>query len=778
MNTKLIYAALLFAASCTSCTKSALDASEPELRGLALATSETTYEDWFASEAGLVQMPVSRVTETNFQALDSIGVFIYTGTASAIGAGPYHSTNMLYYTKDGTPDGSTSPRWTAAEAMGGPFAVGTTYYTTSYYPYKSTERNGSTILHSVATDQTPAFVTGTAKALEKSDFMWAPPVAVVNPTTAPTATMTFQHLLTKLVLNVQIPTIVDGAPATKLNSIAIKNLNTRASIHLGTGALSNLAAVSDIKPRLLSGNGNAGTTNSYEAIVMPQTAAAGVVLVEAKIQTSAGEKTASYFPPTAGLALGGGKKITLSLMSAADIAFTSEVDLATGQAYSDLPLKVKVASGVAWTLTAPASSWITVASTAGGAYGVSVTGTGTGAEQTVYVKTTTNTGAGATPRQAVLTLSGTISGTARSVTYTAVQNYSKPIVYPAGNVIMDYLNYQMPVLDGNSSWYLKSTNIPSGARFSRRNVAWSALTASDTLPVFTLSTVLPKNGYLVSGNYFNTGGALYIVTDPNQSPIFDMTCDGVAVKVDARTIYIPQTGLRWARGNLVGVTSTTCKIGAATDAGLLFRSGALIGWEGGTNLNGTGVPKDIPTTIWNVKPKEFTATPVWTTYNENTAVNPYMSFQNYPWTIATHYNSGADNPAAGLGDACRYYLGAGWRMINEPDFEKLVDKTNLGSSTYALPYANKDGSLTIIGPGAPTVDRTASVAFAISGTRGWLRTDLWWSGTNAKNYYIGHRASSSSSATGYFAAHSAGSFAFYVDSQGYEAGPIRCVTSY
>lgn len=710
---RLFFVFAVGAALC-GCQRSGFDPEPTPVKGLLLTSSETSYQEWFTAGDDLLRAPASRATESNFQALDSIGVFIYSG---ALGAGPYHSTNMIYYTKDGTPDGSTSPQWTAATAMGGALVAGTAYSSTAYYPYQKTATNASAVVHSVATDQRAAAVTGSAQAVERSDFMWAPPVVVSNPATAPQAKMVFEHLLTKLVVSLQVPSMIDGVAVSKLNSVAIKNLHTTASIHLGTGALSGLTNVQDIKPRQLSGNGNAGTVSVYEAVVISQTAASGVVLVEVRCQTASGERVANYFPAASGLVLGSGKKITLTLTSAADIAITSELDLVTGQAYSDLPLKLKVASGTAWTLTAPAGSWITLASTSGGTYGAALSGTGTGGDQTVYVRATANTGVGATPRQAVLTLAAKIAGVDRSVTYTAVQNYSQPVVgFPTTNLIMEALNAQLPAVVGNSNWYIKAVSLPQGVRLSRRNVLFSELTASDTIALHSLSNTGTKEGYMVSGNYYNSNGGLYIVTDLNTTPnVASFTCNGVAVTIDARSIKI--NNLRWARGNLIASNSTAgahglggCRIGNPADGGLYFQFGSLIGYKGGDQVNGgtgAGMPKAPLTTngtYWNgVEYSWVSDAMVWPTGMVGTktkwelTVGPniatlsdyYFNYSVAPWdtenknirefNVSIAGDSGLGSLASGryatkgVGDPCSYYLGSSWRLPTAAECKTLFD---------------------------------------------------------------------------------------------------------
>ena len=500
---------------------------------LLVVSNETQWiaYDWSEDGPPTRSGSVSKATETNFEAMDEIGVFVYQGTSAYLGSGPYHTGNVRYYTETGTPDGTTSPQWTATEPLGGAFDYGKNYAATAYYPYQEGLKNATAVAHAVATDQ------GAAKALERSDFLWGAPVAVATATSSPTAAFAFSHLMCKLVLSLDVPTLVDGATTTKLNGITVKNLNTRCSVHLGTGEVSDLSAVADITPRLTSGNQSVGNTSTWEAVLVPQTLASGKALVEVKIQTSAGEKTINYTPSAGATILGSGQKTTYLLTNPASVAFVSE--LANSYLSSDQvaqSLYIKVAKGVAWTLNSSASSWLTVSNTPGGAYGASISGMGTGGQETVYVAWTAN-GTGAV-RQATLTLTAAGKG---SVTYTVAQPYLQAsnvsAVFPA-TITMSAAAYQLPAITvGNGNWYIKSDKHPAGVRFSRFNKAYSALANSDTLTVFNSSTSGTRDGALISGNYANYGGQLWIVVQPGSKPApFVMTCGGKSVTVNASAI--------------------------------------------------------------------------------------------------------------------------------------------------------------------------------------------------------------------------------------------------
>ena len=697
----------LLGVALVGCTRGLESDERPAAAGLALTASGADWRSALASQAGLIDVPsaAGKATETAFQPKDELGVFLYAlaGNPAAVGSGPYHSTNMRYFTLDGSPDGSTSPQWKAGAAMGGALGAGTTYCAVAYYPFKEGATNASAVPHAVATDQT-ASAGAEATALERSDFLWAAPVEVQTPTSHPSVALTFAHAMTKMVVDLEVPLVIDGYPVVKATGLTIKGLKTSCTVDLGTGAATNLADAADITPRKLSGDLSPGKRAVWEAVVVPQALDVNYALIEVVCETSngGGTRRVNYFPPGAGLTLEGGKKITFSLLSSADLAITSQLDLFTGVAETGLPLKVKTAGGTAWTLSS-SQPWLTLSTTAGGTYAASISGTGTGADQTVYVKTLANTGSGAVSRDAVLTLSATLSGVVRSVTYRAVQNYSVPVTgFPETYVWMAGCQYEMPKVKGNSKWYIKASSLPAGVKFSTRNVAWADLQPADVVDVVSLTNTGSKLGFEVLGNYFNTGGALYVVTDPTTSPLANVVCNGVNVTIDARTVLIETSAskLRWARGNLVasGARGAAglggCKIGGPMDAGLYFQFGSLIGWKGGGSSdpdrhgNGEGITTlQHSTKNWEGRPfswandaycwpNEMTIFPtVWPA--GQTTTKWYFGVKSGEWIIdgknIRNYPGFVSGSLAqeGVGDPCTYYLGAEWRVPTAYEFADI-----------------------------------------------------------------------------------------------------------
>lgn len=155
-----------------------------------------------------------------------------------------------------------------------------------------------------------------------------------------------------------------------------------------------------------------------------------------------------------------------------------------------------------------------------------------------------------------------------------------------------------------------------------------------------IAAVSANNG---SGVVTITGGKAGSTTISVYSPEVPATKLTYSVKVVAiPNNYKNINGVNWATGNLVK-SGDVCTIGNVSDIGLIFSYGSLVGYAAATG-NLTPV----------IKPTEYTANPTFTQ-------TPYTSSGPV----------GADNPAAGTGDPCRYYLGSAWRLPTESEFRAL-----------------------------------------------------------------------------------------------------------
>lgn len=169
---------------------------------------------------------------------------------------------------------------------------------------------------------------------------------------------------------------------------------------------------------------------------------------------------------------------------------------------------------------------------------------------------------------------------------------------------------------------------------------------------------------------------LAIGTQKNMSVVFDgqmrLRLDGSQVAkwndapIKSDNIYTDQSTVRisnvdWATGNLVFDGKFGCKIGQPTDKGLFFQFGSLVGWDEGATLSAKAYPSGI--------------TPAW---NSN--------YYNAATTTGEIFNLLAqDNATAtpGQGDACRYYLGNGWRLPTAIELASISGKSGASAIAWA-----------------------------------------------------------------------------------------------
>lgn len=117
----------------------------------------------------------------------------------------------------------------------------------------------------------------------------------------------------------------------------------------------------------------------------------------------------------------------------------------------------------------------------------------------------------------------------------------------------------------------------------------------------------------------------------------------------------------WATGNLVAKSDNSgCEIGTATDEGLFFQFGSLIGWSM------TGNPTIV------VKPSNFNSA-----YEDwpNKGKIWQGTEGTVPFTVA---GSGSSDEIAGIGDPCHYYLGGTWRLPTKDEYAALFNNTTNG----------------------------------------------------------------------------------------------------
>ena len=194
--------------------------------------------------------------------------------------------------------------------------------------------------------------------------------------------------------------------------------------------------------------------------------------------------------------------------------------------------------------------------------------------------------------------------------------------------------------------------------------------AAQTFTVPFASAAL-RYPYTITKITFYNGSAqsLPACTQLLGATVYKSAAQTLGIKDQAGAIKIGN--LWWATGNLVADGPNGCKIGAPTDYGLYFVYGSLVGWSGGANGDGTG--QGYPTVAQRVKPLGYSGTSSWPT--------PYWSGGSSGQNIT---NVVSDNPATGIGDACRYYLRGSWRLATIAEWGGLLARSDVG---VWLPYS-------------------------------------------------------------------------------------------
>lgn len=192
---------------------------------------------------------MSRATDTNFEAGDTIGVSMYT-ESSFVG----NATNVHYTTADGSGFTSTNPMtWGAAGSAKSVDFKGV-------YPYKAGAVADGIYSFTLA--------TGEGASLSDNDVMYSsmPDVAVG----AKNVDLTFNHKLVKVVMQVydQNRKLLPGA------KVKINNQQTSGTLNLADGTVTSTSAAD----ATLDFASNPNVEGEYQTIVMPSAATRGRVI--------------------------------------------------------------------------------------------------------------------------------------------------------------------------------------------------------------------------------------------------------------------------------------------------------------------------------------------------------------------------------------------------------------------------------------------------------------------------------------------------------------------
>lgn len=215
-----------------------------------------------------IAKPQSRAAGTDWAAMDKIGVFmvVHSGTTIAGGA-----ENKQYITGNG--DGA----FTAAigDQIYYPMDNSAVDFI-AYYPHAAGAQLATALPVEIATVQTEA-------AQPTFDLMWARADNAAQGYTKDqntTVALTFGHCLSKLTMNCKVDPSV-GAPELLADAtVTIHGMNTHNTFDLATGTLGATPETpADITPRKLSA-ASTGFHGTYDAIILPDTYADGVVTVD------------------------------------------------------------------------------------------------------------------------------------------------------------------------------------------------------------------------------------------------------------------------------------------------------------------------------------------------------------------------------------------------------------------------------------------------------------------------------------------------------------------
>ena len=218
-------------------------------------------------QAEINQQYVTRVNDNGFADGDHIGVFVTNynnGVATELALTGNHADNVRF-TYD-----HESGRWTGATQLYWKDKV-TPIDAYGYYPFDEELSSVTAYPFTVQRNQRDQVQGETMYGYEASDFLWAKVEGVVP--TAAAVNLRHKHIMAGIQVNLIEGTgFLEGEWAEAEKQVLVESTRLGSTISLQTGAVMADAssAVSTIIPQ--------GSGNSYRAVVVPQTVAAGSTL--------------------------------------------------------------------------------------------------------------------------------------------------------------------------------------------------------------------------------------------------------------------------------------------------------------------------------------------------------------------------------------------------------------------------------------------------------------------------------------------------------------------
>lgn len=280
---------------------------------------------------------------TSFTPNDEIGVYLVefnmANTAATDLLSKGNQTDNHKYTYNGT-------AWTAAN-LSNPLTW-RKFNAFAYHPYSASVTDALAIKHTVRTDQ--------SAAIAASDYlMWSGRSAEVTPVKGDKFSLNFTHKLTRLIVNVSLPSTYIGATVTGISEVKTLAFPVGTTLNLLTGLATAEANKGQVK-MFRSQGAASDRTGRFEALVVPTTVAAYQQVVQIDYTTSTGTGTLYYYAPAGGIAFAENQIYTLTL-EAKELIFLPELtpfissnapDQTTTVVSSDLALEWNLKSNDPW----------------------------------------------------------------------------------------------------------------------------------------------------------------------------------------------------------------------------------------------------------------------------------------------------------------------------------------------------------------------------------------------------------------------------------------------
>ena len=220
--------------------------------GIDNSNSNIKKEVRFSSNITKVELPSTRMSGTQWDANDSIGIFMFEKTAKEI---VENKENIKYTTIAGGETGAFLP---ANEPIFFP-DNGDEVRFMSYYPYNS---GISTTYNVNVSDQT------NQPAIDLL-YCFADTAFYHKLSSGKKVSLVFNHKLTRIIVNIKPG---EGLLADDVNNtvVTFEGFNTKADFNLISGALDNPEEVQNITPLKMT-TATGGYTLSFESIVIPVT---------------------------------------------------------------------------------------------------------------------------------------------------------------------------------------------------------------------------------------------------------------------------------------------------------------------------------------------------------------------------------------------------------------------------------------------------------------------------------------------------------------------------